>query len=242
MAFHKIRKRLPEMIKEIIKRVAEKLIVVIISIFLYVPIIVGILSPMLIFFLLDLYISWSLIGNPQWMWDYYLIPSHSLTLVISIEALLFCFGFGLLLSGLITLVKGKIKGVGLVRTGIYKYIRHPQNLSIVLMVLPFALYVPGFKDIGIRMGEIASWLYFAFFMCLYSFYEEWRLVKKYGNGYLEYYRKTGHFIPKIKREKTEPSPKINFLKKILITVLLYLFFYFLFDLIIRLFFNLTIYL
>ncbi len=229
------------MIKEVIIRVSEKFIIVIISIFLYVPIIVGILSPMLIFFPLDLYISWSLIGDRLWMWGYYLIPSHSLTLVISIEAFLFCFGLGLLLSGLFTLVKEKIKGVGLVKTGIYKYFRHPQNLGIVLMVLPFAIYVPGFRDIGIRMGEIASWLYFAFFMCLYSFYEEWRLSRKYENEYLEYYGKTGHFIPKIKDKKTETPPRINFLKKILITVLVYVSFYFLLDLIIRLFFDLIIY-
>lgn len=75
------------------------------------------------------------------------------------------------------------------------------------------------------MGEIVSWGFFIFFLCLYSYYEEWRLIKKYKVRYLEYYKETGFFIPKILPNKNETLTKINFSKKILITALVLHIFY-----------------
>ena len=120
------------------------------------------------------------------------------------------------------MVKKKIEEDHLIQTGIYKYMRHPQNLGIIIMLFPFTLYVPGFEDLGIRMGEIASWMFFALFLCLYSYYEEWRLSKKYNKEYLEYYKITGFFIPKIKRKKNISLFKINFHKNILIAIIQFL--------------------
>lgn len=147
------------MIIEILKTILKKITIGIISIFVYLPIIVGILAPMVVIIGINLYFSWLIIGFnfTSWMWAYYLIPPILIPLVISIEILLFCFGLTLFLISLITMVKKKIEEDHLIQTGIYKYIRHPQNLGIIIMALPFTLYIPGFEDIGIRMGDIASW-------------------------------------------------------------------------------------
>ena len=208
----------------VLKTILKKVLVGIASIFLYLPIIVGILAPMVGMIGITVYFSWLIIGYnlTSWTWAYYLIPPTLIPIIISIEILLFCFGLGLFIIGLITMVKKKIEEDHLIQTGIYTYIRHPQNLGIIIMTFPFTLYVPGFEDIGIRMGEIASWMFFALFLCLYSYYEEWCLSKKYSKEYLEYYKITGFFIPKFKRNKNKPLLKIDFRKKILISTLLFL--------------------
>jgi len=187
----------------ILRIVVEKLIGGISFIILYIPIILGILAPMIVLIGWDLYISWNIIGSSftSWTWYYYLIPPGLLPFYIFIEITILCFGLGLFLTGLFTLIREKIHGVNLVRSGIYKYIRHPQNLGIIIMVFPFTLYVPGFLDLGIRMGEIASWMIFTFLMCLYSYYEEWRLLERYNRFFSDYYNTTGFMTPKIFRNK-----------------------------------------
>ena len=224
------------MIIEIIKTIMKKTLAGISLIFLYLPIIAGILAPMVIFIGFDVYFSWRIIGYnfTDWTWAYYLIPPILIPFIISIEILLFCFGLGLFLIGFITMVKKKIQEDHLIQTGIYKYMRHPQNLGIIIMLFPFTLYVPGFEDIGIRMGDIASWMFFALFLCFYSIYEEWRLSKKYNKEYLEYYKITGFFIPKIKPKKNISSFKINFHKNILITTIQFLVSFFIFAICVQL--------
>jgi len=205
------------MIIDLLKTILKKIAIGITSLFIYLPIIGGILAPMLLIIGIDLYISWMLIGYSYtyWTWAYYIIHPSLIPFIISIEILLFCFGLGLLLTGLIAIMKNKKEKGPLIQTGLYKYIRHPQNLGIIFIFLPFVLYIPGFKDIGIRMGEVASWMIFAFIMCLYSYYEEWRLARKYKETYLEYYKRTGFFIPKFLSPNKKSLLKINFSKKIL---------------------------
>ena len=223
------------MIIEIIKTILKKVVVGIGLIYLYLPIIAGILAPMLVIIGINMYFSWHIIGYnfTDWTWAYYVIPPTLIPIIISIEILLFCFGLGLFLIGLITMVKKKIEEDHLIQTGIYKYMRHPQNLGIIIMLFPFTLYVPGFEDLGIRMGEIASWIFFALFLCLYSYHEEWRLSKKYNNEYLEYYKITGYFIPKFRRDKNLSLLKINFHKKILIATIQFLVYIVLFSIFVQ---------
>jgi len=186
-------------IKTILQTLIEKFIGGITFVILYIPIIVGILAPMLLFIRWDLYISWYLIGPnlTDWTWYYYLVPLDFVNLLIGVEIVIFCVGLGLFLIGIMTMIQKRVRGVRLIESGIYRYIRHPQNLGIIIMAFPFSLYIPGFEDIGIRMGEIASWLIFAFLICLYSYYEESRLLKRYNNLFIDYYNKTGFFIPRI---------------------------------------------
>jgi protein-S-isoprenylcysteine O-methyltransferase Ste14 len=211
-------------IRNIPRNLLEKIIGGITFIILYIPIILGILAPMFILVGLDLYFSWYLIGSTltDWTWYYYLIPPDFLLLFIIIEIVIFCVGFGVFLTGLITMVHKKIQGVKLIESGIYSFIRHPQNIGIILMVFPFSLYIPGFEDIGIRMGEIASWIFFAFLICLYSYYEEWRLIHQFKNLFTDYYNKTGFFIPKFLRKRQKSLTSERLLDNIGIMVIVFI--------------------
>lgn len=201
-----------------IKNLVAKITLSFCSIFSYIPIILGILIPMATIMGGYLYLSWFFFGYnfTSWTWYYYIISEEIIPYLIAIEIIIIGIGLGIFLTGLVTLVIGKKREENIIQWGIYKYIRHPQNLGILIMVFPFALYIPGFEDIGIRVGEIVSWSLFAFFLCLLSFYEEWRLMKENNNEFLKYYASTGFFLPKFKYVKDQSPTPINFLKKIII--------------------------
>jgi protein-S-isoprenylcysteine O-methyltransferase Ste14 len=100
-------------------------------------------------------------------------------LVVSIAQLVYC------------LKKEKL----LVRKGIYKYIRHPQNLAVLIITLPFFIFN------GVRIGDIVTWVQFFFLMIIYSDFEDLRLCKKYPNEYHDYYKNSGFFLPRIVSSK-----------------------------------------
>lgn len=196
----------------------------IVSFLLSIPIIVGILAPMFIVFGSLSYLSWLFIGNynARWIRAYYVVPIELIPFFIALEIFLFILGSSLFLAGLLTMVKQKIEGTALIQSGLYKYIRHPQNLGIILMFFPFTLYIPNFSDLGIRTGEIVSWGFFTYLICLYSYYEEWCLVKKFNTNFMEYSKNTGFFFPRIRTDKTnkkESNLEINFVRKISIATI-----------------------
>jgi len=84
-----------------------------------------------------------------------------------------------------------------ISTGPYKYIRHPQNLGIIIFSFPFCLYVPFFNDLGIKVGDIFSWMLFVLLIIIYSDIEEIFMLKKYPDKYGLYKANTGFFIPSI---------------------------------------------
>ena len=224
-------------ISNVFRIIVEKLIVVLSLLLLYLPIALGILAPMLVFLGLDFYISWRLIGSSftSWTWNYYLIPAGLLPFYILFELILFIFGLVLFLAGLLTLLSGKIHGVNLVRSGIYKYIRHPQNLGIIIMLFPFTLYVPGFNDIGIRMGEIASWMFFTIILCVYSYYEEWRLLVRWNSLYSDYYSATGFMVPHLFRSREKSLTSRRILRNVGISLVAFVFLFVLFYCLVILF-------
>ena len=73
---------------------------------------------------------------------------------------------------------------GLITTGIYKHIRHPQILSWMLILVGISLYLNS------PISSILTLLLLFFFKILFQSIEERQLVKKYGNEYIEYRRKT----------------------------------------------------
>ena len=122
-----------------------------------------------------------------------------------IELVIFICGFGLFLHGLIYLVKAKKKKIAIVQTGLYKYIRHPQNLGIIIFSFPFCLYVPFLSDSGIKVGDIFSWMLFFLSIIIYSDIEEIQMLKRYPDDYKLYRSNTGFFIPRIVKTKKERS-------------------------------------
>ena len=119
---------------------------------------------------------WLYIGlMNKWLLLEYITLGVRILLVI--ELLLIIIGLILLVWGLIQIAEAKLKKKGLVTGGIYRHIRHPQHLGIIIMSFAFALYVPGTEDLGIRVGEILSWSLFSFIQFLLSDYEERQLAK-----------------------------------------------------------------
>ncbi|MHA1728261.1 MAG: isoprenylcysteine carboxylmethyltransferase family protein [Promethearchaeota archaeon] len=194
----------------------NRLILVVLSSYSYLPVIVGILAPMFALGLSFWYLSWNLFGFSSlmdWVLYYYLIPEGEILVWITVEALIFYIGLGIFLTGLITMIIGKIKAETIIQSGIYKFIRHPQTLGIIIMMLPFAFFTPGFEDPGIRMGDIFSWGLFSVLMCFLSYFEEWKLMNKYNTDFFNYYIRTGFFLPKFRCKYGKIPFIINYRRK-----------------------------
>lgn len=195
----------------------ERLVIWICSIISCLPLLAGILVPMIVMIPLA-YISWYIFFWTGGFWfDVWFVVSPYLPFrflfVIIIEILIFIGGAILFLTGLYHLVKSKKGGQNIVKTGPYNLIRHPQNLGILLIVLPFALYIPGFNDLGIRIGEILSWTLFVLITIIHSDIEECKLRKRYPEEFKNYQASTGFFFPKLNIRKSENANPIFYWKR-----------------------------
>jgi len=159
--------------------------------------------------------SWIVIFS----WD----SSFRVDILLIIEIIIFIVGLLLFFWGLIHLVKGKKIGLDIVQTGPYKLIRHPQNLGILIMLFPFALYTPGFTDDGIRIGDILSWTLFFLIMIFISDFEEYRLKEKSPEKFINYRNTTGFFFPNLRhnRKNQGKGEKNNYLKRYGLLILCY---------------------
>ena len=197
------------------KVIVGKMLLFYIAIWTYAPIIAGILLPMIIFIPLA-YVSWRLLefwGSNAWYDSWFVInpeDTHSVQLLFSIELIIF-FG-GLLLFGfsLYHLIKARRHHIRITKTGPYKFIRHPQNLGIIITLFPFTLYIPGFRDIGIRSGEVISWMIFSLLIIIISILEEQGLKKIYSEEFNDYRANTGFFIPKLIHHKSDHKKQTKF--------------------------------
>ena len=63
------------------------------------------------------------------------------------------------------------------------------------MTIPFVLYIPGLDDIGIRSGDILSWILFFLLTSFLSILEEKRMLSKHGKEYFAYIQNTGFYTP-----------------------------------------------
>jgi len=109
-----------------------------------------------------------------------------------LRVMIFVAGLILFIISLACLVIGIRKNAGLVQERIYKRIRHPQILSIIIMAFPLFLYRYGF-----RLGNFVSWVQFIFIMIIYSDIGDIKLKKKYPEEFQSYYENTGFFLPRI---------------------------------------------
>ena len=216
-------------VKNKLKLIIRKVIFLFLSIWSYMPIVAGILIPMIVTLPLA-YCSWIIFSFPLggvWFDVWIVISPYQplrFVLVLLIELILFVGGIFLLLLGLFHLVKGRKHGVSIVKTGPYRYIRHPQNFGILLISLVFALYIPRFNDLGIRIGEILSWILFSFILAIYSNLEEYNLTKKFPEEYKTYQLQTGFFLPKLRLRKKSTPIGIEFVtnrKRFLFLILAY---------------------
>lgn len=198
----------------------------------YLPIITGIFHPMMLQFSL-MYTSWIIFQSLQrgswadsWLVNFLLNPSFNTSILLIIEIIIFIVGLILFILGFFHLVIAKKKKINIVQTGPYKFIRHPQNLAILIMLFPFALYTPGFDDFGIRVGDILSWTLSCLIMIFYSDFEESVLKKKFPEEFENFRAKTGFFFPKIHHKKLNQvkNNRNNYIKRYFFLIITYILF------------------
>lgn len=159
----------------------------------------------------------------MWLIMYQVGFTPGIITLLVVEALIFVFGLVLFLWGVIQIARVRIKQEGLVTTGLYKYIRHPQLLGLIIMGFALSLYLPGTEDQGIKVGEIISWSFFTVILFLWSDFEDRQLVKKFGDEFVEYHSITGSFLPRILNKSKEQRKfhEIKYWKRYLFTFLGY---------------------
>ncbi|MCK4848933.1 MAG: DUF1295 domain-containing protein [Candidatus Heimdallarchaeota archaeon] len=177
----------------------------------YSPVVLGILSVMMGFYgiliviFLFFPISW-IMADPtilltsdihaSWI-NSYLMIDIDYNALIMVEVFIFSIGGLFLLSAFIQLTRSLTNTTTLCQKGLYQYIRHPQNLGIIIMAFPLALYVPGLNDGGIRFADLISWIQFTLVVVLFSEWEERKLKAKFPEEFIIYKKKTGFILPRI---------------------------------------------
>lgn len=202
----------------IISKIVEKILLIPSLIWIYSPIIAGILFAMVWMFPAA-FTSWWLfvfLGQKGWLLGVITVDNSMIALIV-VEFIIFGIGFCLFVWGLVLIAKAKIKKTGLVKTGLYKFIRHPQHLGIILMSLCISLYIPWSKDDFIRIGEIVSWSFFSLVLIVMSDFEDKRLSEKFGEEFDQYMASTGFFFPRIirKDKKRKTVEEIKYWKRYL---------------------------
>lgn len=185
--------------------VTQKLVALATSFMVYIPIVAGILTPM-IWVLAAWYVSWYVFlwifpFSEIWggLWWPFQTPAFGLTLWL-LEVLILAIGLVLFLSALKEMIAARRKGIGLVTLGLYQLVRHPQHLGIMLILLPFALTnvsQPVQWWGGIRPGDLLSWSFVAFLLIIVADLEEKRLLALFGQDYEEYAQGTPFLLPKV---------------------------------------------
>ena len=195
------------------EQVLTKLSTAIASAAIYLPVIAGIITPM-VYLLPAWYLSWDVakfIFPFYEIWHGLLSPSGELFILLLqiIQVVLFLTGMCIFLYALLEMTRQIAKGSGLVTTGPYKWIRHPQHLGILLFLLSFTLYLQDYSEFntGIRPGDILSWSLMTFLLIAVADWEDSRLIKKFGDAYLTYHKKTPFLLPVV--ERILPSTNIQ---------------------------------
>lgn len=100
---------------------------------------------------------------------------------------LFPIGIAIFATALIQLLKGK---GGLVTSGLYSVVRHPQYLGIILATLGLTFF-----EMEVRLISLIAWIMLIFAYVWLARREESKLQKKYGEEFLAYKRRTPFILP-----------------------------------------------
>jgi len=105
-----------------------------------------------------------------------------------------------------------------ITTGAYSVVRHPQFTGIIIVTFGLTVMVLTnsteslFQTAGLWLVQILGYIALAR-------YEEWRLTKKFGDGYREYKQKVPFLFP-IKSPSRIPETLFTFFAAILLFVVL----------------------
>ncbi len=139
--------------------------------------------------------------------------------LLLIGALEFLIGLIIAIGGGAQIVKHRFhKEEKLVQTRFYYNIRHPQSVGLILCVLGMVTALFGFSGV---LGVWGFFFVFYFSMRMEAYIEEYFLIRKYQDEYIDYMKYTGLFLPKnLNRPETKNLGALN-LKKYIRQGLLY---------------------
>ena len=110
------------------------------------------------------------------------------------------------------------KGIALIKTGTYSIVRHPQFTGIIIIAVGLTVMVLTnstsslFQMAGLWFFQILGYIALAK-------YEEWRLTKKFGDGYRQYKQKVPFLFP-VKSPSRIPETLFTIFMAVLIFVVL----------------------
>ena len=165
----------------------------------YLPILAGIIEPMIWPLL---YASPLLYHTLYWWWEplaqhlfpvWWLFTSyiHGTSWTRLLAPLVIGVGSVILLVGLAQMMRAAARGSGLVTSGLYRYVRHPQHLGIAM--LSFGLLM--LNGYGIRVGDLYAWTLVVFIYVLLADSEDVDLEEEFGEAYLRYKRSVPYMLP-----------------------------------------------
>ena len=141
--------------------------------FAYYPVIFSVIIPMHLYFgsviLLLMYISWVIVGIIH-NGIFYMMNGVILHFSKLINfGIMLIIGIAIYIFSLHDLLRGLFQGEELITYNLYRYIRHPQYLGILIWTLGAAI-------VTIRIFSIFSWLTLAYTYILLADYEEKVLI------------------------------------------------------------------
>jgi len=143
----------------------------------------------------------------RWLTHFFLphmiLPPTLLLRIVRISgSVLFVIGSITFIVCALQVYIGKIFKWGIASRGIYRFVRHPQYTSLGIWGFGMAILWPRF----IVLATLSLML------ILYHFLakdEESRMIRQYGDSYVEYMRKTGMFFPRMIKNKFQTSISTN---------------------------------
>lgn len=134
--------------------------------------------------------GWRFYDHPLALSGLFLILIGVIIGLLSIRALSFRVLMGL------PEIKVDQEKTPLATTGIYKYLRHPRYLE-------FILELTGITFLSGLGANFILWGFFIAMMLLAIKLEEKELIKRFGQEYLDYMKKTPKFWPLLQRKKID---------------------------------------
>ncbi|MDR7522306.1 MAG: isoprenylcysteine carboxylmethyltransferase family protein [Armatimonadota bacterium] len=140
---------------------------------------------------------------PQTRW----LVTHTIWMSRDLRALLFDVGWGLIVVGFLIFMASYVyfyavrKRVGLVTTGPYAVVRHPQYLGIFLGLTGFSLL--GARPIAVVALVTAVCTYLALMI-----HEEGENERRFGEQYRAYRDRVPFIIPYVPRALTRPFARL----------------------------------
>jgi len=117
-------------------------------------------------------------------------------LVMVLSVILIAIAISLVAVGWVTVYRGR---EALVTTGLYRHLRHPQYLGLILIILAFNIQWPTLPTL--LMGPVLIAMYLGL-----ARREDAELTTRFGEAFLDYAARTPAFIPELRRRRRPGVP------------------------------------